>query len=209
MKTIYALRTKNFCYVGCSANMRLRKYWHRTALKRGKHYHKEMSDDVKEHGKECISFEEIEVCPDIVAPDREQFWIETLLKKERVLNRVNPTDNSWRNKDRLIGARGKKWSEEQRERHSKRMKGHIGRHLSRDESIRMNAMREPHGKQQREACRKLGYASGKSVINLDTGQIYPSGRQAAKAIGSCQQSVSDACRGKIEKLKGHRWSYHK
>ena len=45
------------------------------------------------------------------------------------------------------------------------------------------------------------------VLCRDTGLVYRSVSEAARAVGGCKQNISECCLGKRQHHKGLRWSY--
>jgi len=63
-------------YVGCSSNLRHRKYVHSRGV--GRHKVKPLSKLVKELGWSAFSFDVLELCPKEVMFERETYWIQEL-----------------------------------------------------------------------------------------------------------------------------------
>lgn len=57
------------------------------------------------------------------------------------------------------------------------------------------------------AMKKMQNGNKKTVVCIDTGQIYESVKEAAAAIGCTNQSLSSCCRGERKTCKGLRWRY--
>lgn len=47
----------------------------------------------------------------------------------------------------------------------------------------------------------------KEVINLDTGEVFRSTKEAAKKYHTTQNNIWYACNGKFKKAVGYRWAY--
>ena len=46
------------------------------------------------------------------------------------------------------------------------------------------------------------------VINIDTGKVFDTIREASKYYNiKCQGNISEACRGKRNKVGGYNWKY--
>ena len=75
-------------YVGCSNNLRHRKYQHSRAV--GRHKVKSLSKLVKEYGWSAFSFDVLELCDKSVMFARETFWI----------NELQPNLNTNKNKSK-------------------------------------------------------------------------------------------------------------
>ena len=58
-----------------------------------------------------------------------------------------------------------------------------------------------------ETRRKISEANAKAVICIETGTVYSSGTEAAKAIGVSQEAVSNVLRGKSKTSGGYHWKY--
>jgi hypothetical protein len=50
-------------------------------------------------------------------------------------------------------------------------------------------------------------ANKSPVVNLDTGQTYPSIHEAARQEGAHSGAIWAVCNGKVKTHRGHRWAY--
>jgi hypothetical protein len=85
--------------------------------------------------------------------------------------------------------------------------GKKGRVLTAEQSAAMFAKRKPMTAENKAIAAATCKARSKTVTNLDTGQTFASATEAAKSLGVHPVSIRDACRGKLQKVGGHRWSY--
>lgn len=51
-------------------------------------------------------------------------------------------------------------------------------------------------------------ASFRSVINLDTQEVFPSLRAAGEKYGGTSKGISNACAGRVKTAYGYRWAYY-
>ena len=105
-------------------------------------------------------------------------------------------DNNPRHKDPLFGERngmyGKHHSEETKQKISESKKGTL---LS--EGV----------KQKISQTLKEKHPRSKKVLCIETGEIYPSARQAAEAIGVPHTCISRVCNGQRKTSGGYHWKY--
>lgn len=59
---------------------------------------------------------------------------------------------------------------------------------------------------RKHGCPKCN-SKKKKVINLETGEIYESASEAARAVGATVNAVGMVCRGRAKTCKGARWAY--
>lgn len=55
---------------------------------------------------------------------------------------------------------------------------------------------------------KIGKALQKKVINLDTGEVFDSVRNAAKHYNLKDTHITRVCKGKRKTTGGYKWSYY-
>ena len=84
--------------------------------------------------------------------------------------------------------KGMKHTTESRKRMSEAQKGKVIPEETR-EKIRKNSTRK------------------RSVINIDTGEIFDTVREASESVGKNKSSISNVCRGVKNTSGGYRWSY--
>lgn len=58
-----------------------------------------------------------------------------------------------------------------------------------------------------EHMKKMNAAKAKRVLCVETGEIYPSAREAARRTGYGQGNISAACRAENGKSYGLHWKY--
>ena len=75
-------------YVGCSANLRHRKYQHSRGV--GRHKIKSLSKLIKEYGWSAFTFDVLEECDRGITFERETYWI----------NKLQPNLNTRKNKNK-------------------------------------------------------------------------------------------------------------
>lgn len=192
-------------YIGQTTRPALREKQHRTMLRRGTHPNRILLREFRAHG-DCFRFEILQECAQEPAHVCEQAWIDRMTETKDVAN-LRPAT--------VPVALGRKHSPETRKKMSdthKRMGRQPWHVLTTERSKEINAKRKQPtaaDTQRLRANAYLGLAerTRRPVINIDTGFIYYSGREAAKQIGAHPSSVNDACRGKLARLKGHRWRY--
>lgn len=77
---IYQIKNlvNGLCYIGQTHNLRKRFKKHKSMLKQGKHYNKNLQDDFTTYGIENFAFEILEICDEQVLDTKEQEWIKNL-----------------------------------------------------------------------------------------------------------------------------------
>lgn len=71
----------NQCYIGSSKNIKKRIMNHKYYLKNNIHHSKYLQRSYEKHGKDCFSFEILEICKIENLLNREQYYIDTLNPK--------------------------------------------------------------------------------------------------------------------------------
>lgn len=138
--------------------------------------------------------EEIEPYVDTIANEKEKYWIKKL--------------DTFHNREHYNltlggeGIRGKKFSAEDRKKLSQRQKEAYqtpqGKIRAKKHSTYMSGESNPlYGK----------HANGKKVLCIETQQVYPSARAAAKAANRSHTSIISACLGKQKSAGGLHWKY--
>lgn len=197
---IYALRTKNFIYVGATRDFARRKTAHLCRLKSGKHHATMLAEDVLLYGMDAVSIKVLEVCSPSSAIDCENRWIEKF--KRMYAGKVANTRPAIKN-----GSYGIKHSTDFCEGISKRFKGKKGRNLTAEQSAMMRNHRTADSiKRLRQAQRDRRWR----VHCLNDGQIFRDVKACAKAFRLCPNTVSEVCR-KVRSTtrKGLRFEYIK
>ena len=197
--TIYCISIKgtDFAYVGSSIYPKKRFKQHLVDLRGGRHANRVFQKMYLENPE--LEFQILENCSsENERLIKEQEWIWKLSRQYRLLN-LRPATASFNV--------GQVRTIETKKKMSLAHLGNPGRKLSREESLKMNSLRAPNSQKQRQQCRLLGLASAKQVFNLTTGQTYASGKEAAKALQCSAKSISDACRGKLKRVRGFHLSY--
>lgn len=59
-----------------------------------------------------------------------------------------------------------------------------------------------------ETKKKMSLSSGKKIINLDTGEIFNSLKEAAEKYNTYSSSICYCCNGKYKSAAGQHWSYY-
>lgn len=198
--TVYVLRhiSIDTVYVGATVRFDERVVSHRWRLNSGTHRNPILQKAWSSVGPEGWTFEEIETCSLNDAVLRENFWIETFRKTHTVANR-----------HAAVAALnyGKRHSQEHKARIAASCKGKKGRVLTSEQSAYILSCRKPMSTENRARVAAQCKARAKPVINLDTGKRYSSAAETAQEMGVHRVSVSEACRGKLARLKGYRWAY--
>lgn len=99
-------------YIGSSKRIEKRYGEHRSLLRNNKHHSKILQGAWNKYGEGSFLFDIIEICPVDQLEAREQYYLDNL-KPE--LNVAKDVRNN----------RGRKWSAEERLKHSARLKGHM------------------------------------------------------------------------------------
>lgn len=110
---------------------------------------------------------------------------------------------------------GKEVSAESRRKNSESHKGEnnymYGRHHTEDARKKMSDIQKhlcvnrPRSKECRE---KISNSLKKSVINLDTGEVFSSVKEASVKSGVCYSCISEVLRGHNKTAGGYRWAYN-
>lgn len=59
----------------------------------------------------------------------------------------------------------------------------------------------------RASARRAAEFRKRRVVNVDTGEIYGSVREAADSVGARHYNIVAACRGRYRTCMGYRWAY--
>lgn len=110
---------------------------------------------------------------------------------------------------------GKEVSVASRRKNSESHKGEnnymYGKHHTEDARKKMSEIQKrlradnPRGKEYRE---KVSNLLKKSVVNLDTGEVFSSVKEASIKSGVCYSSISEVLRGHNKIAGGYRWVYN-
>lgn len=200
-------------YVGQSVDVKKRWRSHRRELSLGIHPNAHLQSAFSFYGNGAFSFELLEECAESDLDDREIFWID---EKGSYLNGYNLTTGG-------NGTRGLQVSDEMRRKMSMARRGrkHSEQTIQRIREGHINSERSiAHMKRiketkrlrsvtdkEREHLQRLTKKQCKPVLCVETGVVYESAHEAARAIGSYQSNISACCRGKTETHRGYRWRY--
>ena len=109
-----------------------------------------------------------------------------------------------------IANTGKKHTEETKRKLSKIV---TGRKVSEETKKKKSMMNSGKGnpfygrKHTEDAKRKVSEKHSKTVVCLETGEIFVSAKSASAFLGLSKTSVSEACRGKTKTAGGFHWKY--
>lgn len=204
---IYCFRSRasSLVYVGQTVRPLVREQQHRCMLRGGTHRNRFLIEEYRKHG-DCFTFEILEECSTFDAYLLEQAWINKLAKSKDVAN-LRPAAPSAR-----LGQKHSTETKQKMSRTHKKQGRQPWHQLTTQRSLKMNALHKPQSEVAKKRRSDAAYAGiaervRRPVVNIDTGFTYYSGREAAKQLGVHTSSVHDACRGKLARLKGHRWRY--
>jgi group I intron endonuclease len=120
-------------------------------------------------------------------------------------------------------------SEETKNKISKKLKERpsvmSGRHLSEETKMKMRIARagiqisekltflgKHHDETTKEKIRmaKLGKnnPNARTIVNINTGEIFDTLKQASAAYNISTKSISNCCNGKSDSVKGYQWKYY-
>ncbi len=203
-------------YVGSAVNLKRRQYLHFWRLATNTHENKKLQRAWNKHGDSSFKFEVLEMVldlHDLLAA--EQKWIDSLNAVDSGFNICPVAGNSF----------GRKLSAESKQKIANANKGRIpsdevrrkislankGKTLTQEQRSKLSASLNGK-KRSQEVClqmslRRKGVVQPhkfKPVVRMDTGEVYPSMKDAAFAIGvspaSIRQSVVKGCQ-----CKGTYW----
>lgn len=166
--TIYSLSHPQsvWVYVGMSKRPKERCAHHMIHLRNGNHANIILRMESQHLDPHLWSFTELETCPAEEGLLAENWWINRMAKQHNVANLVTAK--------RLADVFGK-----------------VGRVLTADELQNMRASRRPMTEMNRDKVRALTIERcSKPIINLQTGQIYKNGTEAAQDLGVCYGSIA-------------------
>ena len=185
-------------YIGSSINLNRRKIYHFSMLRNNRHCNIRLQNSFNKHGEENFKFTIIEYV-DINKNSRdeilriEQFWIDKFATYDRKLGfNMSPVTkgsgpHTKESKKKIsIANKGHRHSEETKRKISKIS---TGRKLS---------------KEQKE---KIGKSCQIKVLNVTTGEIFNSIREAARRFNISNTNISHVCLGKSETAGGYSWEY--
>lgn len=218
-------------YIGSSVNLKSRKRKHFEKLRAKTHENSYLQYAFNKYGEENFKFEVIEYVSNREnILNREQYWMDKL----NVCNRnigynilptagnnlgYKPTEEtreklrqiSLKNGNRPPSQKGKKFSEEHKNKISE---SHKGKKMSR-EAVEKSRLKRIGIKLSQETKNKISISlkgrsvkNKKKVINLDTKEIFSSMTDAAKSIGVSHTAIFYCCSGKYKKSGNFRWTYY-
>jgi len=206
----------NKIYVGSSINLKSRKYNHFNQLQRNIHKNTHLQNSYNKYGEANFIFEIIEYINRTEDTDRlknellerEQFYIDTL----------NPDYNIC--KIATNSTLGVKHKKEFGEQISKRMKGNkygVGHKVSdkHKEATRERSIgnfyckgRKMSETNKEKIVKNLGkLAEKRPVINLTTGEVFNSMKEAGEFYNIPNTGIWRVCNGKHSKSGGYSWAY--
>jgi len=202
-------------YIGSTGrNFKIRECEHFSELKRGIHYSKHLQRSYNIHGKDNFKFIIIEIIEDTsILLEREQYYID-FYKSYKSSNGYNilPVAGS------RLGFKAGKMSDAtkiklrlaQQGKYCGKNNPMYGVHLTHSEDAKRKISDSHKGKKfTKEHKKKLSDAQLKSVINIDTGEIFDSLTNAAISYNVGISSISYACSGTYKTASGYHWAYYK
>ena len=177
-------------YVGQSTNILNRVSFHFSELRRGIHFCRKMQADYDAHGAEIFSFSILEMCEKSDLDKVEQKWIS---EKEAMEYGYNQTKGG-------AGRPAYKWTNAMRERMREVMSG---------ENNPNYGIPVPEERKQRisEKMRVCNAHLRRSVVCVETGEVYASISAAAKSVGKNFSTLSEA-RKNGTTCGGYHWQFH-
>lgn len=200
-------------YVGQALDVSKRFRQHKAMLRGGKHRNKHLQHAYDLYGEKAFAFVVLEACSPDALNVKEQEWI---MRKDSFRAGYNDTAGGG-------GVLGFKKSDEERQKMSEARRGHIvseatkakiseshkssaasARHM---DNLRRLKMSRPATVRERQHLVSLNEKRKKAVECIETGEIFASAHEAARAIDSYQSNISLCCRKKDRTHKGYHWRY--
>lgn len=186
--------------VGYASNFTKRKNWHFTKLENKNHPNSYLQNAVNKHGIENFEFDILEEYPNegFILPSMEHYWANLLDTHNRErgynLQPTNPYDkisHSVETRKKMSDSnKGRKWTQEQRDKYSKSRKG------------KKSNLSE-------EGRKIVAKAQEKSVIQYDLEmnpiQEWGSLKEASETLNINLASISGACHNRMKTYKGFIW----
>lgn len=206
-------------YVGSAKDIKRRHYLHLWRLQNGKHENSKLQRAWEKYGESSFTFEILELVKDLESLlDVEQHWINFLDACNKGFNICPIAGNSL----------GRKLNVEAKQKISQANKGRIpsvetrkklslankGKTLTPDQRAKV-ALSMKGKKRSKDVClqmslRRKGLVQPhkyKPVVRMDTGEIYPSLKDAAVALGVAPTSISQSIKTGCQ-CKGIYWKFY-
>lgn len=193
-------KTSNF-YIGSTINFSHRKREHFNDLRKGKHHCKYLQRSFNKWGEEAFTVDVLAGCPKEYLTKLEQWFVDNL----------NPAYNSA--KDVIRPLKGRKWTEEQKQKMSDLHKGNKyaqGNKISEETKAHWSKVRtgKKHSEETKIKCR---LAKSKPIIqytlNGEKVKEWESATQAGKELNLGSQNISRVCLGKQRTAYKFYWSF--
>lgn len=190
----------NHKYIGLAKNIRRRIRDHLNVSNNSNYqqYNTPLHQAIRKYGKNNFSL--------IILEEYNDYNLELLNKREQYWIKYYNTflDNSHYNLTQGgDGTLGRKFSEQEKENKKKQMleyyKTEKGQNKAKRHSLAMQGKNNPQYKQ---------HSNGRSVLCIETGQVYPSAREAARNIGRAHTGIISTCNGKQQTCGGYHWQYY-
>jgi group I intron endonuclease len=198
----------NKIYVGSAVNLSNRKSKHFSNLSKNNHHNDHLQNAYNKYGSANFKFSVIMYVSNIKNSliETEQYWINTLdACNEKKGYNICPTAGN---------SLGRSTSEETKNKLRVKMKGRVNSKEQREE-IKQRMIGNKYGTGGKgktvseETKTKISNVQKKKIINLDTGQLYNSIKDASIACNINEASLSQTVR-KYRNRKtagGYRWEY--
>lgn len=173
--------TNNKCYIGSSIDLYSRWNKHISMLNKGIHHSPYLQASFNKHGLNNFKIILLETCHKDILVSREQYYLDTIKPEYNILKIAYSTSG------RIV-------SESTRLKLSL-LKKNIPR--SKEASLKTSLTHKKLGLKPTEEClKKAREAVKKKVINIETGQVFNSLKEASQFYNICNKQLSNKLLGK-------------
>lgn len=220
---VYHVISPNEIYVGSTTRINGRKgnigfavrfAGHYNSIKKGTHASKRLVDLSKRHGLDGLRMAIIEVCPPLIARDREQYYMDQLKPS---LNQTASAYNSLGYKHTQHAKevmskmrKGSPLSKKARQNISKALKGKMPKNVSmlRTKEAREKVAKKLRGlKRNEETIQKMGTPIYQFTLHGELIKSHPTMSIAARSVKIDRASINHCALGNRSSAGGYLWSY--
>lgn len=172
-------------YVGSSRGVYRRLMQHRSTLTRSAHYNKYLQRSVNIHGIEKFIFRQIAACPVEYLTKLEQWFLDNICNKYNYLKVAN-------------SVKGFRHTKEAKRRISIAMKNRVVSEETK-EKLRITSAAKRHSDKAKKLIGSYNKKRfSKKVRCINTGETFPSIKEAAASMGLCKVAIGESClKGRI------------